>query len=82
MATPIKSLERLAIHGVKAHAQPGEVFIGGSMGEDRLVLSFTRGAFSRYACKGVQRTRLVTCERKSLGDDGDFAWYPASEVIL
>lgn len=80
MATDIKSLDGLALLGVKAHVQPGEVFAGGTVNGNRMVLTFTRGAFTRQACKGIRRMRLVTCERSF--HDGDFKWVPTVEALV
>lgn len=80
MATDIKSLDGLALLGVKAHVQPGEVFAGGTLNGNRMVLTFKRSGYSRYACKGIARMRLVTCERSF--HDGDFKWLPTAEAVV
>lgn len=80
MALALKSLEGLAVRGVKAHAQPDEVFVGASLGEDKLVVSYRRHAFARSACKGISRLRLVTCERH--WHDGDYVWLPVDEMTV
>ena len=63
MATAIKALDHLALRGVKARCQDGERFIGGSVSDDRMTLSFKRDRFHPKSCKGITRYRIVSMER-------------------
>lgn len=82
MATTFKSLDGLALMGVKAHTQPGEVFEGGTLNGNVMSLTFRRGAFNRHGCKGVTRMRLVRCERVEMPVPGDFKWLPTVELLV
>lgn len=83
MATELKSLDGLAVKGVKAHASPGERFVSATLATNRLVIvysSSTTTMTSKRRQTTVTTMRLVTCERSY--HDGDFVWLPTGQHVL
>ena len=82
-ATKLKSLSGLAVKGVKAHAGPGEIFVGATLSEDKLVVTYKRSLrvkVSPRRFRSEQKLRMVTCERSF--HDGDYVWLPTKERVF
>ena len=72
----IKTLNGLALRGVRPNGEPGEAFVGGSVQGDKMTLTFRKTTVTKTSARRWTRTetiRMVMCERDWINLD-DYVW--------
>lgn len=80
--TALRSLDGLAIAGHRARAASNELFVGATLTDDLLVITYKSTSRQRSGRSWVRidMMRLVTCERS--WHDGDFRWVPVKQQAI